>query len=159
MSAGEPSRDLLRLIRPELRVELRTALFQAAKDRTSVEAKDIPILTNGVERRIDLIVRPVLRDDDPARGFFLILFADSIVYQQRRRSWIRSSPREFTFLVLASIPLWLIFEFYNLYIDNWFYVGLPENRALRCRGGTTRGSILAGPADAGAAEGGQLRGR
>jgi two-component system, chemotaxis family, CheB/CheR fusion protein len=76
MPAGEPSRELLKLIRPELRVELRTALFQAAKNRTSVEAKNISMIVNGTERRVNLVVRPVLRDDDPARGFFLVLFAD-----------------------------------------------------------------------------------
>jgi hypothetical protein len=37
-------------------------------------------------------------------------------------------------LALASIPLWLVFEFYNLYIDNWYYVGLPGNFALRMFG-------------------------
>jgi two-component system CheB/CheR fusion protein len=76
MSAGEPSRDVLKLVRPELRVELRTALFQAAKERTSIEARNIPLSTDGANRRVDVVVRPVLRDDDPARGFFLILFAD-----------------------------------------------------------------------------------
>ncbi len=76
MSAGEPSRDLLKLVRPELRVELRTALFQALKERSSVEAKNIPVVIDGVTRGVDVTVRPVLRDDDPARGFFLILFAD-----------------------------------------------------------------------------------
>jgi len=76
ISAGEPSRDVLKLVRPELRVELRAALFQAVKERSSVEAKNIPLAIGGVTRRVDVIVRPVLRDDDPARGFFLILFAD-----------------------------------------------------------------------------------
>src|SRR5262245_42828379 len=76
-------------------------------------------------------VEPFASWNTPIAWTGFILFADSIVYQQRRRSWIRSSPQEFTFLVLASIPLWLIFEYYNLYIDNWFYVGLPETRALR----------------------------
>ena len=60
-----------------------------------------------------------------------ILFADTIVFRATGRSWIRSTPREFVFLALASIPLWLIFEFYNRFINNWFYVGLPENMALR----------------------------
>jgi len=76
MSAGEPSRDLLKLVRPELRVELRAALFQAMKERSSVEAKNIPMAIDGMTRHVDVIVRPVLRDNDPARGFFLILFAD-----------------------------------------------------------------------------------
>ena len=44
-----------------------------------------------------------------------ILFADAIVYRARGNSWIRSNPREFAVLALASIPLWLVFEFFNLY--------------------------------------------
>ena len=63
-----------------------------------------------------------------------ILFADAIVYRARGHSWIRSSPREFAALTIASIPLWLVFECYNLYLDNWYYVGLPENWWLRMFG-------------------------
>lgn len=76
MPAGEPSRDLLKLIRPELRVELRAALFQASKDRSSIVVTNLPVVIDGGERRVDLTVRPVLREDDPARGFFLVMFAD-----------------------------------------------------------------------------------
>jgi hypothetical protein len=60
-----------------------------------------------------------------------ILFADAVVWRARGSSWIRSAPREFALLALASIPLWLIFEGYNRVIHNWHYVGLPENDALR----------------------------
>ncbi len=63
-----------------------------------------------------------------------ILFADAIVYRARGNSWIRSAPREFAALSLASIPLWVVFEGYNLVIRNWMYVGLPENPALRLFG-------------------------
>jgi hypothetical protein len=63
-----------------------------------------------------------------------ILFADSVVYRARGNSWIRSAPREFAALCFASIPLWLVFEGYNLVIHNWRYEGLPENRALRLFG-------------------------
>jgi len=63
-----------------------------------------------------------------------ILFADSFVYRARGRSWMRSHPREFIFLTLVSVPLWVVFEFYNLFIKNWYYTGLPENFALRCFG-------------------------
>ena len=63
-----------------------------------------------------------------------ILFADAIVYRARGNSWIRSSPREFAALALASIPLWVVFEGYNLVIRNWMYVGLPENPVLRLFG-------------------------
>jgi hypothetical protein len=60
-----------------------------------------------------------------------IVFADALVWGARGSSWLHSSPREFIFLAFVSIPLWLVFEFYNLFINNWHYVGLPENAALR----------------------------
>jgi len=63
-----------------------------------------------------------------------ILFADAVVYRARGDSWIRSNPGEFVMLTLASIPLWLVFEFFNLYLDNWYYDGLPENWWLRMFG-------------------------
>jgi hypothetical protein len=63
-----------------------------------------------------------------------ILFADGVVYRARGESRIRSAPREFAVLTLASIPLWLVFEGYNLVIRNWHYTGLPENNALRLFG-------------------------
>ena len=63
-----------------------------------------------------------------------IVFADGIVFRARGHSWIRSAPREFVFLALVSIPLWLVFEFYNLYLENWHYVGLPEVRWARLLG-------------------------
>jgi len=63
-----------------------------------------------------------------------ILFADAIVYRARGNSWLRSSPREFAALALVSIPLWVVFEGYNLVIRNWVYAGLPENPAVRLFG-------------------------
>jgi len=55
-----------------------------------------------------------------------ILLVDAIVWKRRGSSWIRDSPAEFTFLAIASIPLWLVFEFYNLFIDSWDYLNLPD---------------------------------
>ena len=48
-----------------------------AKNRTAVEISNVVVTLDGESSRVDLIVRPVLREDDPARGFFLVLFADS----------------------------------------------------------------------------------
>jgi two-component system, chemotaxis family, CheB/CheR fusion protein len=70
---GEPSRDVAKLIDPDLRVELRTALFQAVRDRTNVDVRGIRVGTDGAERRVDIAVRPVLREGAAARGFLLIL--------------------------------------------------------------------------------------
>jgi hypothetical protein len=60
-----------------------------------------------------------------------ILFADGVVYRARGDSWIRSAPREFALLAAVSIPLWIVFEGYNLVINNWYYSGLVESFWLR----------------------------
>jgi hypothetical protein len=63
-----------------------------------------------------------------------ILFADGVVWKARGNSWIRSDGREFVFLAIVSVPLWLVFEGYNQVLRNWHYVGLPENVVLRMFG-------------------------
>jgi len=60
-----------------------------------------------------------------------VLFTDGAVFRARGRSWLRSMPREFALLAALSIPLWLVFELYNRFIHNWYYVGLPSNPVLR----------------------------
>lgn len=76
-------------------------------------------------------IEPFWSWNTPIAWTGFIIFADAVVWRARGRSWIGSAPREFALLALASIPLWLIFEGYNLVIRNWHYVGLPENAALR----------------------------
>ncbi|MSO55685.1 MAG: hypothetical protein EXQ55_02000 [Acidobacteria bacterium] len=60
-----------------------------------------------------------------------ILLVDGIVYRKRSSSWLTGSRREFWFLTFASIPLWLVFKAYNLLIENWHYVNLPDNPIAR----------------------------
>ncbi|HUX10861.1 MAG TPA: hypothetical protein VMW51_09470 [Terriglobia bacterium] len=60
-----------------------------------------------------------------------LLLADAAVYSLQGTSRLSDSPRQFLILALASIPLWLIFEAYNLRMQNWTYVGLPANPILR----------------------------
>jgi len=76
-------------------------------------------------------IEPFASWNTPIAWTGFIIFADAWVWGARGRSWIRSAPREFAFLALASIPLWLVFEFYNGFIHNWYYVGLPVNTLLR----------------------------
>ena len=45
--------------------------------------------------------------------------------------WVGRSAAEKAQIALLSIPLWLIFEAYNLRLANWTYVGLPENLVAR----------------------------
>lgn len=60
-----------------------------------------------------------------------IFLADAAVRAIAGTSRLRRSPREFALLWLLSLPLWLIFEAYNLRLVNWTYVGLPENQLAR----------------------------
>jgi PAS domain S-box-containing protein len=91
MTAGEPSRDLIRLILPELRADLRTALDQSARQRTRIDVKNIPVTLGGMARHVDLAIRPALGDGHPARGFFLILFTEHETADDQRRE---AQPRD-----------------------------------------------------------------
>jgi hypothetical protein len=55
-----------------------------------------------------------------------ILLADAAVFAIRGHSRIHDAPREFAWIAVLSIPLWLIFEAYNLRLQNWTYIGVPE---------------------------------
>lgn len=70
LKGGELSNNLLELIRPELRLELRAALFQATQKKTNIIVNNLTIHSE----KINLHIRPVLGADDTARGFILVLF-------------------------------------------------------------------------------------
>jgi two-component system CheB/CheR fusion protein len=74
VAAGEPTHDLLRLVRPELRHELRTALHTAMRHGAPVDVQGVRVVIDDTECEVNLSIRPVLREGDPARGFFVILF-------------------------------------------------------------------------------------
>jgi hypothetical protein len=60
-----------------------------------------------------------------------ILLVDAIIFKKRGSSWLMTNRREFLFLAVLSIPLWAVFEGYNLLIKNWHYINLPENIIAR----------------------------
>jgi hypothetical protein len=55
-----------------------------------------------------------------------ILLADALVLRRRGRSLLHDAPAEAAFMAAVSVPLWLVFEAYNLRLANWAYVGVPE---------------------------------
>jgi hypothetical protein len=63
-----------------------------------------------------------------------ILFVDGLNYRIRRESLIRSRPTEFLVMLPWSVFCWLVFELYNLYLQNWIYTGLPQNIIARAIG-------------------------
>lgn len=71
---GEPTHNLLKMVHSDLRLELRTALYQAVHQGVSVEAKGLNVKLDDRMETINLVIRPVMRSDDPARGFILVVF-------------------------------------------------------------------------------------
>jgi hypothetical protein len=56
-----------------------------------------------------------------------ILFADALALRLRGHSLIHDRPREALMLFWISVGCWLLFEAYNLRLQNWIYVNVPEN--------------------------------
>ena len=73
---GEPSRDILRVVVPELRPDLRTALYLAAQQRAPVEVAGVTLANPAGGQQLTIHVKPSLRDDDPGRGYFLVLLRE-----------------------------------------------------------------------------------
>lgn len=75
---------------------------------------------------------------EPAATYFTpvawtsyILIADAAVFSITGHSRLREEPRGLIKMAALSIPLWLIFEAYNLRLANWSYVGLPQGHIER----------------------------
>ena len=69
---------------------------------------------------------------EPAATFFTpvawsayILIVDAAVLSLTHRSRLNDAPITVARMALLSIPLWLIFEAYNLRLHNWVYTGVP----------------------------------
>jgi hypothetical protein len=54
-----------------------------------------------------------------------IFAVDFAVCRLRGHSLLRDQPREFLFLAIWSVPVWLVFEMANLRLQNWYYVMSP----------------------------------
>ena len=68
-------------------------------------------------------VEPVATFFTPIAWSCYALIADGAVFAIRGHSRLRNTPGHFAKLALLSIPLWLIFEAYNLRLANWIYAG------------------------------------
>jgi two-component system CheB/CheR fusion protein len=70
--AGEPTADLIKVVHPALRIELRTALFRAVQTQQTIFTAPQAI-GDGEEETVVIEVRP-MRSTDTAKGFALLLF-------------------------------------------------------------------------------------
>src|SRR2546427_5883685 len=70
-------------------------------------------------------VQPIAVYFTPIAWTCCILLADAAVLAIRGPSRLHDEPRKFASAAVLSIPLWLIFEAYNLRLQNWSYSGVP----------------------------------
>ncbi len=70
-------------------------------------------------------VEPVATFFTPIAWSAYILIADAAVLALTARSRLHDAPLTLARMAFLSIPLWLIFEAYNLRLQNWAYVGVP----------------------------------
>src|SRR6185503_16832204 len=61
---GPVTSDLLKLVRPELQLELRTALFQAFEKSKATFSRPVPVQFNGHPQRVVISVRPRVEVSD-----------------------------------------------------------------------------------------------
>jgi two-component system CheB/CheR fusion protein len=73
---GELSRNLLTLILPELRLEIRTTLFQVQQSGLAVKSRAVPITRDNRRYRIDLLAQPY-KDEESEGEFVLVIFEES----------------------------------------------------------------------------------
>jgi two-component system CheB/CheR fusion protein len=76
-AGGEPSQNLLKVVRPELRLELHGALYHAAQVHGIAEAVAGPVNLDGEVVLVKMTVSPVFSELDPARGMILVLFQNA----------------------------------------------------------------------------------
>jgi two-component system CheB/CheR fusion protein len=73
-ASGEPSNNLLNNVRPDLRLELRTALFKAAQTSRSVETRLLQSRDDGRQVFLNITVRPLQQQEEGAPQLTLVVF-------------------------------------------------------------------------------------
>jgi two-component system CheB/CheR fusion protein len=73
-AGGEPSKNLLNLIVPELRLELRSGLYQSLHRRVNLELKNLKFNSDSKESYLNIYIRPVFGLNDTSRGYILVIF-------------------------------------------------------------------------------------
>ncbi|HYP28317.1 MAG TPA: chemotaxis protein CheB, partial [Blastocatellia bacterium] len=69
-TGGEPSRNLIKLVHPELGLDLRAILLAAAQTEQPRETRQLPVTIDGEPRAVKISARPT------ADGFMLVIFEE-----------------------------------------------------------------------------------
>ncbi|HEX8847221.1 MAG TPA: CheR family methyltransferase [Pyrinomonadaceae bacterium] len=74
-AGGEPSRNLLKVVHPDVRLDLRAVLFTATQEEHESETRRMSLKIDGETRLLKIIVRPV-RHPELSRNYLLVIFDD-----------------------------------------------------------------------------------
>ncbi|MBN2030924.1 hypothetical protein JW824_11855 [bacterium] len=106
-----------------------------------MEAKRVPIFSYlGVFLIITgtllliLRIQPVTWFYTPVAWTGYILLIDGIVFVRKNHSLLTDRPGQILYMLILSIVCWLIFEAYNVHVQNWHYDGLPGKLWVRWLG-------------------------
>lgn len=80
---GMITSNILKLVRPELQIELRNVLYQAMEHKKSVVSRPVAVQFNGTARPVTIAVRPQLRagDSDQREQLLLVFFLEDEVME------------------------------------------------------------------------------
>jgi len=79
-------------------------------------------------------VEPVYSWFTPIQWTGYVLFLDALRLKLRGESYMIHRTGEFLLMLFISDVCWFLFEAYNLHLQNWYYINLPENMAVRIFG-------------------------
>lgn len=74
ITGGAPTKNLLKLVRTQIRLELGAALYQAVQTQVSIEAKNLRLELDGQPHLIDIYVRPAFANNNVPSGLLLVIF-------------------------------------------------------------------------------------
>ncbi len=79
-------------------------------------------------------MEPFLTWFTPIQWTGLIFLLDAILVKLGEESLIFRRTRDFVYMLFVSNVVWFMFEGYNLHLQNWKYIGLPESYWVRAIG-------------------------
>ncbi|MDM3854567.1 MAG: chemotaxis protein CheB, partial [Aphanizomenon gracile PMC649.10] len=75
---GKPSFNLLKMAKEEFRLDLRTCIHQAKRQRVAVKKEGIKIIKNELVRLVNIEIIPFQMPNQEAEDLFLVLFMESL---------------------------------------------------------------------------------
>lgn len=81
-----------------------------------------------------LRIEPFLTWFTPIQWTGYIVLLDAVLVRLRGHAYLFHRTGELLYMAAVSVAVWFLFEAYNLHLQNWRYVNLPESLTLRLIG-------------------------